>query len=347
MTASPSLSVSSPRTDARLGARMRAFVYDRYGGPEVLRLTEIERPTPRAGQVRVRVQASSINAADYRLLRADPFLARLDNGLFAPKKRRVLGADVCGVIDAVGPGVTRWKVGDEVFGESMAMGAFAQAVCVGEEDVVARPPSVSIETAAATPLAGVTALQAVRERAKLRPGQSVLVAGAGGGVGTMLVQIAKAHGAEVTALGGPRSVELLRSLGADRVLDRTKDPLGDARFDAVFGVNGHHPLGAYRRMLKDGGTYVMVGGTNRQIFEALLLGKLRFLFSGRRMETLTIDERRRAADLAELSALLERGALRPVVAKVMPLAELPAAMRLLEAGQVQGKLVLDARGLGA
>jgi NADPH:quinone reductase-like Zn-dependent oxidoreductase len=322
---------------------MKAFVYDRYGGPEVLRLAEVEAPVPGAGQVRVRVQMTSLNSADRRLMRADPFLARLDNGLLRPKKRRVLGADVCGVIDAVGPGVTRSQVGDEVFGESMAMGSFAECVCLGEGDVMARPPSVSIEAAAATPLAGITALQAVRDRARIRPGQSVLIAGAGGGVGTMLVQIAKARGAEVTALCGPRSVEPLRSLGADRVLDRTKDQLGAERFDAVFGVNGHHPLGTYRRMLNDGGTYVMVGGSNRQIFEALLFGKLRFLFSGRRMETLTIDESRRAADLAELSALLERGALRPVIAQVMPLAELPAAMRAIEAGRVHGKVVLDAR----
>jgi NADPH:quinone reductase-like Zn-dependent oxidoreductase len=325
---------------------MRAFVYDRYGGPEELRLAELPRPLPGPGQVRVRVLMTSLNSADVRLLRADPFLARLDNGLLRPKKRRVLGADVCGVVEEVGPGVTRFRRGDEVFGETMAMGAFAEELCLPEGELAARPPGVSVERCAAAPLAGVTALQAVRERARVKPGDSVLVMGAGGGVGTMLVQIAKAYGARVTALCGPRSLELVRSLGADVVLDRTQaDPAGE--HDAVFGVNGHRPLGTYLRWLKPGGAYVMIGGTSRQLFGALLLGKLRFLGSGRRVEVLTLDERLRAKDLAELGALLASGRLRPVIDRILPLDELPAAIRLAEAGHLAGKVVLDARGFGA
>ena len=251
---------------------MRAFVYDRYGEPrDVMREVALPVPDPGPGQVRVRVAASSINAADQRLARADPFLARLDNGLFRPRKRRVLGADVCGTVDAVGTGVSRWKVGDEVFGSSMAMGAFAESMLVLEREITLRPANVPVPTCAASPLAGITAIQAVRERAKLRAGQRVLVMGAGGGVGTMVVQVAKAYGAHVTALSGARSQALVRSLGADEVLDHASaGPSGT--FDAVFGVNGHRPLGTYLRWLERGGVYVMVGGNNRQIFEALLLG---------------------------------------------------------------------------
>lgn len=324
-------------------ATMRAFVYDRYGEPDALRLDDIALPSPGAGCVRVKVQASSINSADQRLLRATPFLARLDNGLFRPKKRRVLGADVCGVIDAVGEGVSRWKIGDEVLGGSMAMGCFAQAVCVREDEVVRRPAGVSIEACAAAPLAGVTAIEAVRERARVQRGQRVLLMGAGGGVGTMLVQVAKAYGAHVTAMCGPRSADLVRSLGADEVLDHTRDHPREASYDAVLGVNGHQPLGRYRSWLARGGVYVMVGGSNRQIFEALLLGKLRFLGSGRRADVLTLDPALRGKDLEELAAMLEDGRVRPAIDRVVPMAELPAAMKAAWEGHVHGKIVVDAR----
>jgi NADPH:quinone reductase-like Zn-dependent oxidoreductase len=322
---------------------MRAFVYDRYGEPDALRIDEIARPTPGPGQVRVRVIASSINSADQRLLRAIPFLARLDNGLFRPKKRRVLGADVCGVVDAVGAGATRWAVGDEVLGQSMAMGCFAEAVCLAETDLARRPPSVSVEACAAAPLAGVTAIQAVRERARVQRGQRVLVMGAGGGVGTMLVQVAKAYGAHVTAMCGPKSAEIVRARGADDVLDHTRDAPPNDAFDVAFGVNGYQPLGRYLRWLKRGGMYVMVGGSNAQIFEALLLGKLRFLGSGRRSDVLTLDPALHGKDVAELAVMLDDGRLRPLVDRVVPMTELPAAMKAAWSGEAHGKIVLDAR----
>jgi len=321
---------------------MEAIIYRRYGGPEVLERATVPTPTPEAGQVLVRVVATSINAADYRLMRADPFLARFASGLLAPaKNKQILGMDVAGVVEAVGPGVSTLKVGDAVFGETAHQGAFAEQVCADASSLAKKPEGMSFEGAAAIPLAGVTALQAVRERAKVQPGQSVLVQGAGGGVGTLVVQLAKAYGATVTAVCGSRSAELVRSLGADRVVDYTKEDWtqGNDTFDAIIAVNGYHPLAVYRDHLNPDGTYVMVGGENRQLFDAMLLGGLRF-GGGHKLEVLTIDQRLRAKDMAELRALLESGKLKPVIDRVFPFSELVEAMRYVESGHVRGKVVV-------
>ncbi len=332
------------------GETMKAVVYDRYGGPEVLRVEELPRPSPGPGQVLLRVVCASVNAADYRLLRADPFIARFDQGLSRPK-RRVLGADVAGVVEAIGPEVATFQVGDAVFGATDldGLGAFAERVCLRESALAHVPHGVSLEEAAATPLAGVTALQAIDARARVTRGDAVLVHGAGGGVGTFLVQLAKARGAIVTAVAGPDSAALLRALGADRVLDYTTgEHLRDElRYDAVFGVNGHRTLGEYRDRLKPGGVYVMVGGTSRQMFAALLFGKLRFALGSRRIELLVLDDDRRADDLRQLRALLATGALRPAIDRVFPLLAVADALRYVERGHVRGKVVLDARLPGA
>ncbi len=321
---------------------MKAITYQRYGGPEVLRLSERPKPTPGEGEILVRVRAASINAADYRMMRADPFLVRLNNGLFSPKKQ-VLGIDLAGIVEQVGPKVTRFKAGDEVFGHTFRDGGgFAEYVRVPESGVALKPAGLDFEQAASVVLAGMTALQAARDRARVRSGQSVLIQGAGGGVGTLLVQVAKAYGAHVTAVCGPGSVELVRSLGADRVVDYTRRDFTseDARYDAIFGVNGHHPLTGYRDALKPGGTYVMVGGESRQLFEAMFPGALRFAGSGRNIELLTLDADRKADDLQELRELIAAGQLRPIIDRVLPLAEAPAAMRYVEQGHVRGKVVL-------
>lgn len=323
---------------------MKAIVYERYGGPEVLHLGERERPTPGEGEVLVRVRAASINAADYRLMRANPFLVRFANGLFSPKKRR-LGADVAGVVEQIGPKVTRLGVGDEVFGHTFhdGGGGFGEYVCVRESALACKPEGLDFEQSAAVVLAGLTALQAVRERARVRPGQSLLIQGAGGGVGTLLVQVAKAYGAHVTAVCGPGSVELVASLGADRVIDYTRQDFTreDVRYDAIFGVNGHHPLAAYRDSLKPGGTYVMVGGNDRQLFEAMLLGPLRFTGSGRNIELLTLDADRHPEDLEELRELIAAEELRPIIDRVLPFTEVVEGMRYVEKGHVRGKVVLQ------
>ena len=320
---------------------MEAIIYRRYGGPEVLERATFPTPEPAPEEVRVRVVATSINAADYRMMRADPFLARFATGLFRPPARPLLGSDVAGVVEAVGAKVARFAVGDAVFGSTFRdrRGAFAEQVCVRASSLAKKPEHVRFEAAAAIPLAGLTALQASR---RIAAGQSVLVHGAGGGVGTLLVQLAKVRGATVTAIGGRQSVALLRSLGADLVLDYTRDDFtqGDSQWDVVFGVNGHQSLQVYKRHVKPNGLYMMVGGDNRQIFEALLLGGLRFRGEGRRLETLTIDSATEEADFRELEEHLASGSLRPVIDRVMPLTEVAEAMRYVEGKHVRGKVVL-------
>lgn len=333
------------RPAPKRGVEMRALRHERYGGPELLRMGHAPLPEPGAGQVRVRVKAASINAMDYRIMRADPFLVRLQCGLFHPRDGK-LGADLAGVVDVVGPGVTAFVPGDEVFGEvSVAdgLGSFAEAVVVPEQAIVKKPKELGFIEAAALPLASITALQAVRDRARVAPGHRVLIQGAGGGVGTFLVQLAKAYGAHVTAVCGPSSVEVVRALGADVVVDYSREDFAAKpdRFDSVFGVNGFRSLDTYRRQLKAGGVYVMVGGTNRQIFEALFIGKLRFLRSGRRIEVVTVDDRLRVRDLSELQGWFARGRLRVAIDRVFPFAEVLAALRYMEAGHVRGKVVLD------
>ena len=326
---------------------MEAVVYARYGGPEVLEIAEVPRPTPKKGEVLVRVSCASINAADYRMMRADPFLARLSGGLFAPKKK-ILGVDVAGIVEAIGPGVTTLAVGDAVFGDTFldGLGGFAEYVCVREGVLAKKPERTSFEEAAAVPLASITALQAVRDRAKVSPGQSVLIQGAGGGVGMFLVQIAKAAGAAVTAVCGPSSVDVVRSLGADDVIDYTQEDFTTRteRYDAIFGVNGYHALGAYKAHLKSGGTYVMIGGTNRQLFEALLLGSLYSVGGDKRFVVFTIDDSLRAGDIEEVRALLAAGKLKPTIDRVFPLAQTADAMRYVEQGHVRGKVILKMRG---
>ncbi|MFZ5446125.1 MAG: NAD(P)-dependent alcohol dehydrogenase [Myxococcota bacterium] len=323
---------------------MRAIVYREYGGPEVLRLAELERPAPARGQVLVQVRASSINSADQRMMRAHPFLVRLANGLFRPKKRLVLGQDVAGVVAAVGEGVTRFAVGDEVFGETpmLSNGAFAEFTLAAEASLAPRPRGLSFEESAAVPLAGTTALQALRDLGRVTEARQVLLVGAGGGVGLFAVQIARLLGAEVTAVCGPRSVELVRALGAHEVIDYTRDDF-TARprtWDTVVAINGYRPLSAYRRALAPGGRFVMVGGTNAQLFKTLLFARPFFALDGKWGGALTLDERKRPADLTQLRAWLEAGRLRVHVDRRYPLTALVDAMTYVEQGHVSGKVVL-------
>ncbi|MEL6348119.1 MAG: NAD(P)-dependent alcohol dehydrogenase [Myxococcota bacterium] len=324
---------------------MRAIVHHRYGGPEVLEVADLPVPTPGSGQVLVRVHAAALNAADWRLMSADPFLARVENGWLRPRKWPVLGSDFSGVVAAIGEGVDDISVGDAVFGDSFTAGraAFADYVCVERAMVVAMPAALSFAAAASAPLAGVTAIQAIRLSGRVQPDASVLIYGAGGGVGSVLTQLCVALGARVAVVCGPRSIPLVERYGVDRIIDYTAGAvvLDDSTYDTIFAVNGHRRPAVYRRALRPGGGLVIIGGKNRQIFEGLLLAPLVFLFSGKMGKVLTIDDAHRSEDLRTLAAHLADGTLQVDIDRSFALDEARDAFRYMLGGHVQGKIVLD------
>ena len=320
---------------------MKAILFDHYGPPEDMKLGELPKPSPRAGEVLVKVRASSVNAADWHLMRADPFLVRLVYGLFKPRVR-VLGVDVAGQVEAVGAGVTRFKPGDEVLGELFAsgLGGFAEHVAAPESAFVLKPARLSFEEAAAVPLAAVTALQALRDVARLKAGDSVAINGASGGVGVFAVQIARALGArEITAICSSRNVDLARKLGADQVIDYTREDFTaqGKTYDVIVAANGYHPLAHYKRALAPGGRYAMVGGRVRQMTEVMFLGPFHSL-GDRKMRR--VDVRTTLADLEFVRGLLEAGTVVPVIDRTYRLEEVPAAIAYLEEGHARGKVVI-------
>lgn len=323
---------------------MKAIVYYEYGTPDVIRLKEIEKPTPKEGEVLVKVHAASVNAYDWHFLSADIFLIRLTAGLLKPKNPR-LGADVAGRVEAVGKNVTQFQPDDEVFGDIGAWGngSFAEYVCVPEIAFALKPVNLSFEEAAAVPMAGLTALQALRDMGQIQPGHKVLINGASGGVGTFAVQLAKWFGAEVTAVCSPRNLDQARSLGADHVIDYTKEDFTQNRqqYDLILGVNGYHPLSAYKRALTPRGIYVMAGGTQAQIFQAVLFGSLMSTTDGNKMGSITAKSSQK--DLRILKELLEAGKIVSVIDKRFPLGEAAQALRYLGAGHARGKVVITVK----
>jgi NADPH:quinone reductase-like Zn-dependent oxidoreductase len=323
------------------GALMRAVVQCEYGPPEILRVQEVEKPTPADDQVLVRVRAASVNPLDWHLLRGTPYIGRLAMGLRKPKATRV-GVDFAGTVEAVGAKVTRFKPGDEVFGGRT--GSLAEYVVVREgRAIVAKPANLTFEEAAAIPVAGVTALQGLRDRGKLQPGQRVLVNGASGGVGTFAVQIAKAFGADVTGVCSARNAERVRSLGADRVIDYTRQDftaLGE-RWDLMLDNVGNRSLLECRRVLAPRGTYVMVGGPPGRWIDpfpralgALLLSRVVSQDMGMFLAELN------QKDLTVLRDLAAAAKLRPLLDRRYRLDEVTAALRYLEEGHACGKVVL-------
>ncbi|MFF8260699.1 NAD(P)-dependent alcohol dehydrogenase [Streptomyces virginiae] len=322
---------------------MKAIVQDRYGSPAVLELREVERPPVGDRGVLVRVHAAAVNARDWHLMRGDPYLARPALGLRGPKVR-IRGTDFAGRVEAVGRDVTRLRPGDAVFGE--AEGAFAEYVCAPEDAVEPMPANLSFEQAAAVPLAGNTALMGLRDLGRVRPGQRVLVNGASGGVGTFAVQIAKAFGAEVTGVCGTRNTELVRSLGADHVVDYSREDFTRAgrRYDLVFDLVGNRSLAECRRALTTGGTLVLSGGGVSE--GGTLVGPMALLVKGRALApfvrhrllvlTATPDHR----NLAVLRELIESGRLTPAVDRTHPLHEVPEAIRYLEVEHARAKVVI-------
>ena len=320
---------------------MKAIIYTHYGSPDVLQLEEVEKPAPRDDEVLIHVHAVSVNAGDLHLLRGEPFLLRLFSGLRKPKQK-ILGADVAGRIEAVGRNVKHFQPGDEVFGDlsRCGRGGFAEYVCARENALVLKPANLTFEQAAAVPVAGVTALQGLRGKGQIKPGQKVLVNGASGGVGTFAVQIAKALGAEVTGVCSTKNVDRVRSIGADDVIDYTQEDFttNGQRYDLILAANGYHPLSAYKRALSPEGRYVMSGGSDAQMFQAILLGPWISMVGKHKMGNVLAAPDQR--DLAFLGELLERGKVVPVIDRRYPLSEVAQAIRYLEEGHARGKVVI-------
>ena len=320
---------------------MKAFVYTKYGTPDVLHIRDVEKPAPKENEVLVKVHATSANAADWHLLTADIFLVRLQTGLLKPKNT-ILGADVAGQVEAVGRDVKQFKPGDAVFGDVFGQnsGSFAEYVTAPESVLVLKPSNLSYDEAAAVPLAAITALQGLRDMGQIQPGQKVLINGASGGVGTFAVQLAKYFGAEVTAVCSTRNLDMAHTLGADHVIDYTKEDFtqNGQQYDLILAVNGYHPISAYRRALTPKGIYVMVGGTITQLFQALLLGPWMSKRDGQQMGALTLKPNPK--DMPLLKELLETGKVVPVIDKRYSLSEVPDALRYFGEGHAKGKVVI-------
>ena len=321
---------------------MTAILYRCYGSPDVLKLEETPKPTPKADELLVRVHAASVNPLDWHYMTGSPYIMRLDAGLGAPKDPR-MGVDFAGTVEAVGQNVTHFKPGDEVFGGRD--GAFAQYVTVREARAVAlKPANMSFEQAAAVPIAGITALQAVRDKAQIHAGQKVLINGASGGVGTFAVQIAKSLGAEVTGVCSTRNLEMVRSIGADHVIDYTREDFtkGTQRYDVIVDTVGTHSLLEYKRVLNPNGVYVMVGSTTPGNWfgwlELPIAAKMLSPFTSQRLGMMLADLNQK--DLNVLGGLMQSGKLTPVIDRSYKLNEVPAAIRYLQAGHARGKVVI-------
>jgi NADPH:quinone reductase-like Zn-dependent oxidoreductase len=326
---------------------MKAIVYCDYGVPN-LKLQEIEKPTPTDDQLLVKVHAASVNPLDWHFVEGTPYMMRaMGVGLRKPKDTR-LGVDFAGSVEAVGKNITKFKVGDEVFGGRT--GAFAEYVCVREPRAVAlKPANITFEQAASVPIAAITALQGVRDKGKVQPGQKVLINGASGGVGTFAVQIAKSFGADVTGVCSTRNLDMVRSLGADQVIDYTKEDFtkSDQRYDVILDNVANRSLSECRRVLKPNGIYVLIGGgganENRwlgpgltQAFKAMVLSK----FVSQKMGMMLAELNQK--DLTFLADLMQSGKVTPVIDRTYKLSDLPDAIRYLEEGHARGKVVITA-----
>jgi NADPH:quinone reductase-like Zn-dependent oxidoreductase len=322
--------------------RMQAIVYQRYGSPDVLEFVEIPIPTPAEGQVLIRVHAASVNPYDWHFLRGTPSFIRLFIGVRRPKFPQ-LGADVAGVVEAVGAKAAPFKPGHAVFGT--AKGSFAEYACAAAAQLALKPQEISFEQAACLAIAGVTALQGLRDKGKVQTGQTVLINGAAGGVGTFAVQIAKSLGARVTGVCSARNVELLRSIGADEVIDYSHEDFArsDQHYDLLFDLVGNRSLSDCLRAVQPGGTYISCGGGNPDrstwdLLAGMLQNAVRSAFTSQKMPALLAKINRE--DLAILSNLVQRGTVIPVVDRTYSLREVAEAVRHVESGHVHGKVVI-------
>ena len=323
---------------------MKAVVYTNYGSPDVLEIRDIKKPVPNDDQVLIKVRAASVNPLDWHFIEGTPYIMRLGVGLRKPKDPR-LGVDLAGQVEAVGKNVTQFKPGDEVFGART--GAFAEYVCArADKAVVLKPANLTFEQAASVGIAGVTALQGLRDKGHVQPGQKVLINGASGGVGTFAVQIAKSFGAEVTGVCSTRNLELVRSLGADHVIDYTKEDFtkGEQRYDLILDNVGNQPLSGFRRVLQPKGICVMIGGGGpsdggligpmARPLKAMLISPFISQKMGMFIAQLTKE------DLSILADLMQSGKVKPVIDRTYPLSQIADAIRYLEQGHARGKVVI-------
>ena len=317
---------------------MKAILYTAYGPPDVLQLREIDKPSPKENEVLVRVHASSINAIEWRRF-TFPLVARIfGKGIRAPRNMSI-GGDLAGRVEAVGAKVKQFQPGDEVFG--IQPGAYAEYVCALEKNLTLKPANVSFEAAAAVPIAALTALQGLRDHGKIQKGQEVLIYGAGGGVGTFAVQIAKAFDTKVTAVCGSRSLDIVRSSGAELVMDYSKEDFmkNGKRYDLILAANGYRSILEYRRALKPNGIYVVAGGFVAQMLQALLLGPFISRVGSRKMRGVMANVNQK--DLVFPKELLEAGKVRPVIDRTYPLSKVVEAMNYVLEGHPRGKVVIS------
>lgn len=320
---------------------MKAVVYHEYGSPEVLELKEVETPTPKDNEVLIKVHVTSVNSWDWDLLRGKPFIVRLVGGGISKPKINILGCDIAGTVEAIGKKVTQFKVGDEVFGDLSGgnWGGFADYVCAREKELSLKPTGINFEQAASLPQAAVMALQGVRDYGKVKAGQKVLINGAGGGIGTFAIQMAKEAGAIITGVDGVQKFDLMRTLGADHVIDYKQEDFtqNGERYDLILDVVGHHSIYDYKKALTPTGNYRMIGGPTPLIFQSVFVAPFITMFTKKKMGILAQETNK---DLAYLAELVVTGKLKPIIDKVYSLAETPKALQFLGDGSVLGKVII-------
>jgi NADPH:quinone reductase-like Zn-dependent oxidoreductase len=319
---------------------MKAAVYTKYGPPDVLQIQEIAKPTPTDDEVLIKIQAVSVNRSDWEALIGKPLWVRM-LGLRKPR-RQVLGSDIAGRVEAVGRNVKRFQPGDEIFGDIIGrMGGFAEYVCVRGKSLALKPAGMTFEEAAALPQAAVIALQGIRDKGEVKPGQKVLINGAGGGAGSFAVQFAKLYGAEVTGVGSAGKLNFMRSLGADHVIDYTRQDFTKTgkQYDMILDVIAQRSVFAYKRALNPNGRYFAVGGSVPTALQILLLGPLIRRATGKKIRYLVVQPNPR--DLVHITELCEAGKIVPVIDRVYPLSEVPEALRYLGEGRAKGKVVIN------
>jgi NADPH:quinone reductase-like Zn-dependent oxidoreductase len=329
---------------------MKAIVCTKYGSPDVLHLQEVAKPAPKDDEVLIKIHAASVNSRDWRMMRANPFFMRLMPGGLLRPKNKILGTDVAGRVEAVGRNVRQFKVGDDVFGylpSSTGRGTFAEYVCADETMVAVKPANLTFEQAAAVPLAAITALQGLRDKGNIQPRQKVLINGASGGVGMFAVQVAKAFGTEVTAVCSTRNLDMARLIGADHVIDYTRENFtrNGQRYDLILAVNGYHPIAEYLRALTPKGIYIVAGGSMLQLFQAALQGRQTSMNGSRKTYVVSLVQNQK--DLIFMKELLESGKVIPVIDGCYPLSKVAEALRYFEKEHAQGKVVITVEHNGS